>query len=101
MRQFSINKLVAVEPLPQAVIEKKVQGGLVLNASRTDLIRSRLVMSYIVDGTVYAAGAWNVILRGDAPFQPFAKSVMVLDGKEIVFIPEAVILAFEEIGSAG
>jgi hypothetical protein len=76
-------------------IESEAKGGLVLNASRINLMALDLYMDYDHNGLLLKAGQVKILIRQDSALQGWAKAVLKYGSLEFVMCPEGVVQGFE------
>ena len=97
---LSTKGLIAIEPVYAPKVEIDPGKGFARAKSRTTVVISRLVFSYVYEGRLFEAGKSAVMLDGEAIMQAWAKKereTNELDPKPFVMCPESAVLAFVEL----
>lgn len=93
--RFSKKGELAVAPVTFTKIETELKGGIAQNASRTTIIKTTLLMSYLWEGRLIPEGT-TVLLRGFAGNNPWARQSYQLNDMTFSLCPEAEVVGFED-----
>ena len=94
---YAKNGQLAITPPEFTKIEVQSTGGFATVLQRTDVVEVDLVMGYTLNGKKLSPGTHQIILRGDAGLQVWAKNKLYINNTVFVLCPEADILGYSEI----
>ena len=101
MDKVTVGRFIAIEPIPDQKVEAKIEGGIARAAAHAVVVITHMVMDYKPSFSekdeAIVAEAFDVILPGEAQFQPWNRKESALpDGTKFVLCPIEFVIGFLE-----